>query len=344
MTKFRSLTEPFGRLPTGEAVSQYSLTNNLGTTVKLINYGATLTSFSLLDSTGKPVEITLGFDTLQEYLLHPYYFGCTIGRVANRIAHGKFDYQGKTFKLNCNENPMSHLHGGTQGFDKIIWDGNIIETEETIGVEFYHMSPDGHEGYPGNLCVTTTYSLTHLNELKITFHATTDQATAITLTNHTYWNLAGSGTILDHELQIMADRYLETDTQHLTTGNIGTVRDTIYDFREIQRIGSRMQNNFGYDNYYILSGEKLAARVSDTVSGRLLEVQTTQPGLQFYSGNHLGNDTISKQRQLQCWAGLCLETQGYPNAVNHLNFPSIILLPNEVYAHESIYRLSQPGQ
>jgi aldose 1-epimerase len=344
MTKFFSPCEPFGILPTGEAISQYHIKNNLGTTVKLMNYGAALTSFTLPGAAGKPVEITLGFDTLQAYLSHPYYFGCTVGRVANRIAHGKFDYEGKTFQLICNENPVSHLHGGAQGFDKIIWDANIVETEEAIGVEFFHISTDGNEGYPGNLSVTTTYWLTHNNELKIAFHATTDQPTAITLTNHTYWNLAGDGTILNHDLQIMADRYLETDTQHLPTGNICAVADTQYDFRELQRIGARMKNNFGYDNYYILSGGELAARVSDTLSGRSLEVQTTQPGLQFYSGNYLGHDKISNQRQLQRWAGLCLETQGYPDAVNHLHFPAIILLPNDVYAHETIYRVCQPGQ
>jgi aldose 1-epimerase len=324
-----SRTEAFGTLPTGEIIQQYHLENALGTVAKLINYGATLTSLTLIDHDQQPVVVTLGFDTLQEYLTHPYYFGCTVGRVANRIAHGKFRYQDKFFQLSCNENPASHLHGGNKGFDKVVWNAKIIEKEDRIGVEFSYFSPDGEEGYPGNLKVSTTYYLTNTNELTIAYSATTDQPTALSLTNHTYWNLAGTGTILDHELQIMADQFLETDAMHLPTGKISSVTETDYDFREPQRIGARIHAISGYDNYYILSDETYAARVSDRVSGRSLTIYTTQLGMQFYSGNYLPKP----------WTGFCLETQGYPDAVNHAHFPSIILLPGEVYSHETKYQL-----
>ena len=339
MKKFSYRTEPFGTLPTGEIIHQHQLENAHGTVVTLMEYGATLTSLTVLDNAGQAHEITLGFDTLQEYVQHGYYLGCTIGRVANRIAHGKFGYQDKRFQLSCNENPASHLHGGHIGFDKVVWQAKSIATEEDISIVFSHLSPDQTEGYPGNLKVTTTYSLTHDNALKIAFRASTDQPTAVSLTNHTYWNLAGSDTILGHELQIMADQYLETDTLHLPTGKICAVTETAYDFRQPRRIGERLESVSGYDNYYILSDKTRAARLSDPGSGRRMEIETTQPGLQFYSGNYLAAGKLSKQRKQTRYAGLCLETQGYPDAVNHPHFPGIILLPHETYAHETIYRL-----
>jgi aldose 1-epimerase len=339
MKKFSCRTEYFGTLSSGEKIYQYHLKNARGTVAKLINYGATLTSFNMLDQAQRPLEIVLGFDTLQEYLTHPYYFGCTIGRVANRIANGKFCYADNVIQLHCNENTTSHLHGGNKGFDKVVWDAKIIETETQVGIEFSYQSPDGEEGYPGNLSVIASYYLSNTNELKIAFSATTDQTTAVSLTNHTYWNLAGSGTILDHELQISADEYLETDNRHLPTGKICSVTNTIYDFREPNRIGERIKNHAGYDSYYILSDTLCAARVSDMASGRVLEVETTQPGIQFYSGHYLRHEKTTAQQLLQPWAGFCLETHGYPDAMNHPNFPPMMLQPHEVYAHETIYRI-----
>jgi aldose 1-epimerase len=339
MKKFSYHSDVFGTLPTGENIQRHQLENAQGTIVTLMNYGATLLSLTVPDKSGQPVGLTLGFDNLAAYLNHPYYFGCTIGRVANRIAHGCLRHQDTLFQLTCNENPVSHLHGGDIGFDKVIWEATALTTENTVGVRFSHRSPDRTEGYPGNLTVTVTYQLSDDNDLKISYFATTDQPTAVSLTNHTYWNLAGNGTILDHVLQIDADRYLETDSHLLPTGKICPVAGTAYDFLQPRRIGDGMTQVAGYDNYYILTPGSVAARLVDPASGRELEIETTQPGLQFYSGNYLQTGSLSHDRQLTRWAGLCLETQGFPDAVNHANFPTIILLPENTYAHETRFRL-----
>jgi aldose 1-epimerase len=314
--------------------TQYTLTNIQGTQVNLMDYGATLTSLKIATPTGL-VELTLGFDTLTDYQNHPFYFGCTVGRVANRIANGQFNFQKTRYQLACNENAFSHLHGGHKGFDKVFWHG---EQKNNL-VTFSYMSNDGEENYPGNLTVKASYELTDANELKINFNAITDAPTPVNLTNHTYWNLrgAGSGDILNHELEIFSERYLETGLHHLPTGRLLPIRQTPFDFRNRQVIGKYIQEIAGYDHCY-LTRDKLAARVREPDSGRVMEVYTTQPGIQFYTGNYLQDYPIANQRRTQRWGGFCLETQGLPDAVNQPRFPSVMLLPNQVYQHATIYK------
>jgi aldose 1-epimerase len=334
-----SETSHLGYLKNGSEVSQFTLRNVHGMTLKLMNYGATLMSVKTPDQT----ELTLGFDTLEEYLKHPFYFGCTIGRVANRIAVGQFHYQNKLYSLACNENNFTHLHGGHQGFDKVLWQAQIFQAENGCGVTFSYLSPDGEENYPGNLSVKVLYFLSDENAIHISYWAQTDNATPVNLTNHTYWNLAGAGsnTILEHEMQIFADKYLETDARSLPTGKIIGVADTDFDFQTPQSIGKRIQKVGGYDHCYVVDDPKLhlAARARDPNSQRTLETYTTQPGLQFYSGNSLKNYLIAAEQMTQQWGAFCLETQGYTDAVNHANFPSILLQPGETYQHETIYKI-----
>lgn len=318
----------------------FILRNSQGMTTKLMNYGATLVSLKITTSSGEEIELTLGFDTLEEYLAHPFYFGCTVGRVANRIAAGSFSYQNKRYQLNCNENAFSHLHGGAKSFDKVFWQGRQYQEKNGSGVVFSYLSKDGEENYPGNLLVEVNYFLSDENTLKITYTAETDQATPVNLTNHTYWNLAGSGNILQHEMQVFSDEYLETNKYHIPTGEIKSVAGTAFDFRTRETIGKRIEEAGGYDNFYVLvNTNRLAARVTDPVSQRTLETYTTQPGLQFYSGNYLADYAIAEGKRTERWGGFCLETQGFPDAVNHENFPSIILQPEDTYHHETIYKI-----
>jgi aldose 1-epimerase len=352
----------FGTLPNGEAVTQFQLTNSNGVCAKIINYGATLTSFKL-PAENNP-EIVLGFDTLEDYLKHEFYFGCTIGRVANRIAHGRFTYQDKTYSLACNFKQRHHIHGGVKGFDKVVWRGEAFSEDNAVGVKFSYLSKDGEEGYPGNLEVICTYILTNDNELKINFWAKTDKATPIDLTNHTYWNLAGEGDVLDHELQVFADRYIITDQEYIPNGEIRSVHNTPLDFTQPRVIGDRIKEAGGYDLFYFNEspltrratrveaappslrsphkgrGEiKLIAKLIEHKTKRAIEVLTTQPGLQFYTGNSLYEYTIAGNRKINKYSAFCLETQGFPDAVNHLNFPSPFLLPDQVYQQETIYKL-----
>jgi aldose 1-epimerase len=329
----------FGRLPSGKEITQFIITNQNGVAIRLTNYGATLLSFKIPG----PVELTLGFDTLKEYLNHPFYFGCTVGRVANRIAKGSFHYQKQNFQLARNENDVNHLHGGNKGFDKVIWDAISFRHNEKAGIEFSYVSRDGEEGYPGTLKVKVIYTLTSENELKISYHATTDRPTPVNLTNHTYWNLAGAGTVLDHEMEIFADAYLPTDQQQIPTGEIKDVTGTAFDFRLPRTIGERLTQVSGYDHCYDLKNSEkilqLAARTKDPESGRILETYTTESGLQFYSGNSLQDYPVSDGRQTQQWGGFCLEAQGFPDAVNQTNFRSIILQPGENYQQQTVYKL-----
>ena len=314
---------------------QFKLANSHGIQIQLMEYGATLTSLKIPDPKQGLVEVTLGFDHLDEYLRHQFYFGCTVGRVANRIANGQFTLQDQTIQLYCNENAYSHLHGGSQGFDKVFWQGQ----QQDNTVTFTHSSTANAEGYPGNLATTVIYQLTKDNELKIHYRATTDAPTPVNLTNHTYWNLrgAGSGDILAHELEIFASQYLETDHRHLPTGQVLAVGNSALDFQSRKTIGKHLAQIRGYDHCYLLQGE-LAARVRDPDSGRVMEVRTTKPGMQFYSGNYLADTQIAQHRRTQQWGGFCLETQSFPDAVNQPHFPSIILLPEEVYEHTTTYQ------
>lgn len=334
--------KPFGTLPSGETITQYQLRNQNGVAVKLINYGATLTSLKL-PTTQNP-EIVLGFDTLEEYLKHEFYFGCTIGRVANRIKHGKFTYHNHTYQLACNHDQLHHIHGGVKGFDKVVWQAKSFTEKDAVGVEFSYLSPDGEENYPGNLEIITTYLLTNNNELKITYWAKTDKATPIDLTNHTYWNLAGAGadTILDHELHVCADHYVFTDQYHIPNGEIKSVQHTPFDFNKPISIGARIAEAGGYDLCFVLHERPshIAARITEPRTKRTMELYTTQPGLQFYTGNYLYDYPIAENKHTAKHGGFCFETQNFPDAVNHSNFPTPFLLPEQIYQHETTYKLT----
>jgi aldose 1-epimerase len=339
----------FGKTADGTPIEVYTLTNGKGMTARVMTYGATLTELDVPDKTGKSADVVLGFDDLKGYLAGHPYFGATVGRVANRIAKAKFTLDGKEYKLAANNGPNS-LHGGARGFDKVVWKANIVETSPNPSVRFTYRSPDGEEGYPGNLDVAVTYTLTADNALRLTYEATTDKATPVNLTNHSYFNLAGpaSGTILDHELTIDADKHTPGDATLIPTGKIEPVKGTPLDFTTATPIGKRIGElkgePGGYDHNYVLNPHKGLARaavVRDPKSGRVMEVLTTEPGLQFYTGNFLDGTlkgkggTVYKKNQ-----AFCLETQHFPDSVNHPEFPSTILTPGKTYKHETVYRFS----
>lgn len=326
-------------------MNTHLLINRHGMCAKLMDYGATLISLTIPDKS-QEVNLVLGFDTLEEYRRHPFYFGCTIGRVANRIPNGKFILNNETYQLALND--RHHLHGGMQGFDKVIWQPEPWQQGEQSGVTFSYLSKDGEEGYPGNLQVKTTYILTDQNELKILFWAKTDKATPIDLTNHTYWNLAGagSGSILDHEMQVFADHYVVTDKEHIPTGEIRETKNSPFDFQCLTALNTRIKEAGGYDLCFVLNNSAkstkpiLAARIIEPNGKRILETWTTQPGLQFYTGNYLYDYPIAAGKRIDQYGGFCFETQNWPNAVNNPRFPSAILQPHAIYQHETIYKLS----
>jgi aldose 1-epimerase len=347
--------EAFGKTDDGVAVEQYTLRNAAGATAKVITYGALLTELDVPDRDGKLGDVVLGFDNLKDYLAGHPYFGATVGRVANRIAKGKFTLDGKEYKLAIN-NGGHTLHGGVKGFDKVVWKAESKTTADGPSVQFRYVSKDGEEGYPGTLTATVTYTLTNDNALRIDYKATTDKATPVNLTNHSYFNLAGAkeGDILNHEITIAADKYTPSDAALVPTGEIKSVKDTPFDFTKPHRIGERIGqlqgdpekgNPGGYDLNYVLNSEgkklALAARVSEPKTGRVMEVFTTEPGIQFYTGNFL--DGKQKGRggvEYKKHGGLCLEAQHFPDAVHHDNFPSMILKPGETYKQTTIYKFS----
>jgi aldose 1-epimerase len=340
---------PFGKLPDGTEVDLYVLTN--GMTAKIMTYGATLIELQVPDRDGKFADVVLGFDNLEGYVAGHPFFGSTVGRCANRIAKGKFTLDGKEYTLATNNKP-NHLHGGNKGFDKVVWKAEAVEGKPgDASVRFNYFSKDGEEGYPGTLKAVVTYTLTVRNELQIDYKATTDQATPVNLTNHSYFNLAGqgSGDILGHELMVAADRYTPTDATLIPTGKIEPVHDTPLDFRKPTPIGKRIgeikADPVGYDHNFVMRGEgkklDLAARVLDPTSGRVMEVLTTEPGVQFYTGNFLDGKNKGKGGAVyKKHAGFCLETQHFPDSVNHANFPSVILKPGETYRSTTIYRFA----
>ncbi|WP_010597840.1 aldose epimerase family protein [Rickettsiella massiliensis] len=339
----------WGTLSDGQRVTLYTLRNSSGLAVSILNYGATLTSVKVPDAKGIANELTFGFDHLEAYLAHDAYFGATIGRVANRIAQARFYYANRWFPLSQNLGPH-HLHGGCRGFDKALWQAEVVMQNETAKVELTHFSPDGDQGYPGNLKVKVSYSLSIHNELKIRFEATTDQPTPIDLTNHTYWNLAGagSGPVFDHILQVFADQYVVTDAELLPTGQLAEVTETPFDFRQPHSLQERLVETplQGYDLCFVLPDQtlgappRLAAQIKDPRSGRAMEVYTTQPGLQFYTTNNLEQDILlSEGRVAQRYGAFCMETQNLPGAVHYAHFPSPFLLPENQYVHETLYRL-----
>ncbi len=338
----------FGKLPDGTPIDLYTLKNKHGLVAKVITYGAILTEFDTPDRNGQMGDIVLGFDNLDQYLAGHPYFGATIGRVANRIAKGKFTLDGQTYTLATNNGP-NHLHGGLKGFDKVVWKAITTKTEHSVGVVLTYVSKDGEEGYPGTLSVTVSYTLTDENELRLDYAATTDKATPVNLTNHSYWNLAGDGDILGHILTLNADRYTPVDDTLIPTGELAPVKGTIMDFTKPMAIGSRIRqltnDPQGYDHNYCLNGGggklAFAARVEEPKTGRIMEIYTTEPGIQFYTGNFLDGTLKGKRGVVyQKHAAFCLETDHYPDSLNHPNFPSIVLRPGQTYRQTTIHRFT----
>jgi aldose 1-epimerase len=339
---------PFGNVD-GKDVDLYVLTNANGLVAKITNYGATLTELDTPDRGGKFDDIVLGFDSLAGYLQKEPYFGAIVGRVGNRIAKGRFTLDGKTYQLATNDGP-NHLHGGNKGFDKVVWDARVV-SGGAPAVEFSYLSRDGEEGYPGNCTVKVTYALSNSNELSINYVVTTDKDTPVNVTNHSYFNLGGpeNGGILDQVLQIDADRYTPVDSTLIPTGELRSVAGTPMDFRQPTRIGEHIievgGNPIGYDHNYVLNsgGGALApvATVYDPKSGRVMGIASTEPGVQFYSGNFLDGTLTGKKGVVykQYWA-LALETQHFPDSVNQPNFPSYVLKAGQTYRSETVLRFS----
>jgi aldose 1-epimerase len=341
----------YGKTPEGTPVEMYVLSNDT-MTVKVITYGAIVNEIDVPDRNGKRADVVLGFDQLEGYLAGHPYFGTATGRVANRIAKGEFTLDGKEYKLAVN-NPPNSLHGGNKGFDKVVWKAEDATGPAGPAVRMSYLSPDGEEGFPGNLSVTVTYTVLPVAELKIDYTAHTDKATPVNLTNHSYFNLAGhgSGTILGHELMLTGDRYTPVDQDLIPTGAIEPVRGTPLDFTKPATIGSRIDQlkgePRGYDHNYVLAGDNsrpyLAARVTDPASGRTLEMFTTEPGVQLYTANSLDGTLKGKGGAVyKKHQAFCLEAQHFPDAVHRPNFPSIILRPGETYTQTTIYRFSAP--
>jgi aldose 1-epimerase len=345
----KAVEKPFGKTADGEAVDEFVLTNAHGLTVSVISRGATIRQILAKDRDGKVADIVNGFDDVAGYEGEGnQYFGCTTGRVCNRIAKGKFTLDGKEYTLAANNEP-NHLHGGVKrSLDKVVWKGRIIEPKKGVGAAFSYTSPDGEEGYPGKLKVSVRYVLTDDNKLTIRYSATTDAATPVNLTNHAYFNLAGAGspTVLDHKLQLEADQYTPTDETLIPTGKLADVEGTVLDFRKSTRIGDRIEEltdtaALGYDHNYVLRNQTgknaLAATLKDPSSGRVLKIYTQEPGIQFYSGNFLNGQKGKGGKAYAHRAALCLEDQHYPDSVNQPSFPSTILKPGDKYTKATVY-------
>jgi aldose 1-epimerase len=321
----------------GAEVYLYTLTNDLGYEVSIINYGGAVTSLRTPDRDGVFGDIVLGFDTLDEYVSNPRYFGALIGRHANRIARGRFTLNGVEYQLPAN-NGANHLHGGLKGFDKRVWNASV--GDDVLSLSYF--SKDGEEGYPGNVEAFVDYRLNG-NELSIEYRASTDRDTIVNLTNHSYFNLKGDGTILEHELTLNADSYTPVSDDLIPTGEIKPVTGTPMDFRSGRAIGSEIRFISGYDHNFVLNdwdgSLRSAVNLYEPVSGRVLEILTTEPGMQFYSGNFLDGSFIGKNGVAYVkYAGLCLEPQHFPDAPNHSNFPSTVLRHEEEYRQSTILR------
>ena len=336
---------PFGKTADGVAVELFTLSNNHGVTVKLCSYGATVTEVHTPDKTGKTADVVLGFGELAPYLgKHPY-LGCMVGRVANRIANACFSVNGKTCHLNKNNNGKHSLHGGPTGMARRVWQAKQVSSGEQAGVEFSYHSPDMEEGFPGNMDVRAVYSLRDKGTLRIDMHAVVDQSTPVNLTNHSYFNLkgAGSGDILGHEMFLAADFYTPVDDHLIPTGEIHRVVGTPLDFTTPTPLGKRIGLvQGGYDHNFVLRGAghamRLAARAVEPTSGRILEAHTTQPGIQLYTGNFLDGSLHGLGGDYSKHGGFCLETQDFPDAINHGHFPGILLHPGQTYHHVVEYR------
>ena len=345
--------QSFGKMADGTPVDLYTLTNANGVQVKISNYGGVVVSLVVPDRDGTFEDVVLGFDTLPDYVEKSLYFGCIVGRYANRIAKGRFTLDGVEHTLAQNDGE-NHLHGGIRGFDKVVWNATPVERDDVVGVELAYLSEDGEEGYPGNLSAKVVYSLTNDDALEIEYSATTDRPTVVNLTNHSYFNLAGqvSRDILGHEVTIYADRFTPVDGTLIPTGELRSVEGTPLDFRDSIAIGARIEQDDeqlrygnGYDLNWVLDNPegslKLAARVYEPTTGRIMEVHTTEPGIQFYSGNFLdgtitGKGGIVYQRRF----GLCLEAQHFPDSPNKPDFPPVVLRPGEEYRQTTVYKFS----
>lgn len=348
----------FGVTKEGTPVDLYTLTNNQGIEAKITTYGGTVTSLKVPDKEGKLEDVVLGFDSLEGYTEDLYleenpYFGAIIGRYGNRIHRGRFSLNGKEYKLATNNGP-NHLHGGNRGFDKKVWKAEEFQSAQGVGLQLKYVSQDGEEGYPGTLTVAVTYTLTSADELKIDYTATTDKDTPVNLTNHSYFNLTGNArrNILDHQVMVNADRFVPVDEGFIPTGELQQVEGTPFDLREPTSIGKRIDqdhqqlvNGKGYDHTFVLKGAEgemaLSATVYEQSSGRYLEVFTTEPGVQLYTGNFLNGNLVGKGGvAYQHRWGLCLETQHFPDSPNQPQFPSVLLKQEETYKTSTVYRFS----
>ena len=343
--------EVFGKTADGEVVDVYTLVNANGLRARIMTYGAILVSLEVPDKKGRLGDIVLGHDTLDEYLAGHPYFGSIVGRYGNRIGKGKFTLDGVDYQLAIN-NGENHLNGGIKGFDKVVWGSKEVSGDGVVGVKLNYVSADGEEGYPGNLSCSVTYTLTNDDELRIAYEATTDKATPLNLTHHSYFNLAGHawGEILNHELMLVADRFTPVDSGLIPTGELRSVKGTPMDFTRSTKIGARIteddeQLKFGggYDHNFVLSNSSgslaLAARVYERLSGRVMEVYTTEPGIQFYSGNFLDGTNVGKGGNVYNYRnGFCLETQHFPDSPNKPEFASVILRPGEKMKSLTVYK------
>ena len=348
--KASATSAPFGDLPNGPALTVYTLTNANGVEVRTIPYGAIVVSIRVPDRNGKFDDVLLGFDRIDGYAgSHPY-FGAVVGRYGNRIAKASFTLDGQQYALAANNGPNS-LHGGVKGFDKKVWGAELFDRDGNVGVIYTVTSPDGDEGYPGNLKAQVTYTLTKSNELTVEYEASTDKATPINLTQHSYFNLAGEGRgdVLNHRLTIDANRYTPVDATLIPTGDYAAVENTPFDFRRPTPIGARidaddeqLRHGGGYDHNWVLNRDRdglvHAARLEEPTSGRTLDVSTTEPGIQFYAGNFLDGTIKGKSGHVYARrSGLCLETQHFPDSPNHSSFPSTILRPGEQYRSKTVF-------
>ena len=343
----------YGVLDDGTIIKQYIFENDNQMKVKIINYGAIVVSIEVPDKYGKINDVVLGYDSIEGYVQDPSYFGAIVGRIGNRIAKGKFSLDGQDYTLAINNNE-NHLHGGIKGFNKRVWSPEIIKLNDAPALKLTYVSSDGEEGYPGNLTLEVTYSISSENELIIDYLGKTDKATILNPTNHSYFNLGGegSGDILDHILKINADYFTPVDEGLIPLGDHKSVLGTPMDFLSPKKIGDRINNNddqlkvgLGYDHNWVFNDWdgtlKLGVSLFDPQSGRLMEVLTTEPGVQFYSGNFLDGTNIGKnQKAYQYRSALCLETDHFPESQNNPNFPSVVLRPGEEYKQKTIYKFS----
>ncbi len=334
--------EFFGLMPDGDSTFLYTVGSEEGITVKITNYGGIVTEIITPDAEGNPGNVALGFDNLEQYLAGHPNFGALIGRFGNRIAKGTFELNGETYNLAIN-NGNNTLHGGDIGFDDVVWEPKIIETENGEALQLKYFSEDMEEGYPGNLDVTVAYELVG-KDLEISYWATTDKPTPVNLTHHSYFNLAGEGTILDHVLELKASHYTPVNEELIPTGEIAPVEGTPFDFTEPKTIGRDIEDtDGGYDHNFVIDRKNTdsliwIARLQDPESGRVMEVFTMEPGVQFYTGNFLDGSLSSGNFTYVKNAGLCLETQHFPDSPNQPNFPSTILEPGETYYTKTVYR------